>query len=360
MAETVLEYDICNGLSNQLLYHAGPIATAITGNFDVVEVPAYFIVNGVQSSDSNILPSKTNSIPFGLAFDEKMFVRQIKKLGVKVIFKQFDFEQPQIDCSGMTTLFKADARLVVAILDAFQPSAKLQKLISKVKSKFGDVDKAVCLHHRDGADWEEHCRRWGSINDGVYRGNCVALSDISFIENIQNRGLQPDGWIYYCGDHAIPEALLPFNPHTHEVVSSNDLDTLMEIQIDEKRDLYALIDFFVCRDIPLFIGNSVSTFSALQILIRNSDNASWYNSGSVPLAPILNAFSMPIVYTYTELSMASGKFLLQASISSVRRLMPHNPIHILYHGNNDKRFRHWLKEKKVTIHNHIPTWREGN
>lgn len=63
------------------------------------------------------------------------------------------------------------------------------------------------------------------------------------------------------------------------------------------------------------------------------------------------------MYTYTELSHASGKHLLQASIVSVKKQMPHNKIHILYHGRDDKSFRMWLARQGVRIHQHDPVWR---
>jgi hypothetical protein len=46
-------------------------------------------------------------------------------------------------------------------------------------------------------------------------------------------------------------------------------------------DLKALIDFFVCRGIDTFNGNSVSTFSVLQIASRHGVS-NWYNSQSIP------------------------------------------------------------------------------
>ena len=155
-----------------------------------------------------------------------------------------------------------------------------------------------------------------------------------------------------------------FNSISNVIVDDNTSINIKDLlvsstkQSTSNRDLYALVDFFVCASIPYFIGNSVSTFSALQIAIRNNEKSYWYNSQSIPLSTMIQGYSIPIVYTYTEHSKVSGKFLLQGSITSVRRHMPSNPIHILYDGNTDIEFLQWLQEKRVTIHYHNPTWRD--
>jgi len=184
---------------------------------------------------------------------------------------------------------------------------------------------------------------------------------MSFVESLETRGLTSDKWVYYCGDHEVPPELVlsGYTVYSHkELLIESDLAPfLTDRNVTERRDLWALVDFFVCRNSDIFIGNSVSTFSALQILIRNGNGAYWYNSGSIPLSTILQAYSVPLVYTYTELSAASGQFMLKASILSARNLMPLNPVHVLYNGKNDTDFLTWLGSNNVTVHAHDPVWR---
>ena len=124
------------------------------------------------------------------------------------------------------------------------------------------------------------------------------------------------------------------------------------------RDLFAAVDFFVCSRIGSFVGNSVSTFSALQIARRHGKRSSWYNSRFIPLmsAP-LKVHNVPIVYTYTEWSHVLGKQLLKASILSARKVFGGTvDIHIIYHGSSDEEFLRWLKRRRVVLHKHEPTW----
>jgi lipopolysaccharide biosynthesis glycosyltransferase len=354
-------YNICNGLSNQLLYHSASIAVAVKKGKDVL-IPDNFIVNGVQHTDAPVLPTRNNSIPFGDAFDQAFFLKQIQQLGIRARLVTFDAEKPQIPCDGMKTIGKADPRIVLKVLKAFRPSEKMSSIISSISNKIKDKGEGICVHHRDGQDWHDHCARWGGINDGVYRGNCLGVPGRTFLQSLEDRGLTDSRWIYYCGDHAVPEEL---STSQHVVLSRDDLIDQADTQAVEAinsagqpgRDLWALIDFYVCGRLEHFIGNSVSTFSGIQIALRDGDHAHWYNSQSIPLGGMWKVYQVPIVYTYTELSAASGKHLLQVSISSVRQKMPLNKIHVIYHGDTDEQFWSWLENKGVIIHQHDPTWR---
>jgi len=176
-------------------------------------------------------------------------------------------------------------------------------------------------------------------------------------------------WILYVGDHEVPaelKAIDGVDVVTREGAYSSSsflLDHNMAAYFTNKsflstpRDLAAVIDYFLCSRLPHFIGNSVSTFSAAQIARRGSI-ASWYNSHSIPLADFFKVFFIPIVYTYTEESSAVGKHLLKVSIWSVRKHMPAASIQMLYHGSNDTKFRDWLAQLNVILHDHQPKWRD--
>jgi hypothetical protein len=361
---SVYRYNICNGLSNQLLYHAASIAHSIQIGARV-EIPNHFIVHGVQLSDANVIANEQNSIPLDVVFNATRLLRRVAQLGaVDPTFVTFDFENyNQLPCAGMESLLGADPDLMLDILKAFRPSVDLQDKIQSITTGLQkkNVELGVCVHHRDGQDWKEHCARWGSIPDGIYRGNCLGVPGRTFLQSLEDRGLEEPRWIYYSGDHSVPMEI----KKKWDVVTRDELLTSSEIQSIQNwkegqpiRDIWALIDFSVCAQMKFFIGNSVSTFSALQIALREGENAFWYNSQSIPLGSFFKVFHMPIVYTYTELSASSGKKLLQASIVSVRRHMPKSKVHILYHGKDDYDFRLWLSEHGVIIHQHEPTWKD--
>lgn len=338
----VFQYNICNGLSNQLLYHAASIAAAIQEDYDIVEIPNYFIVNGVQETKDDVLPNLANSVDFDVAFNASHFLAEIEMLGIEPRLVNFNLHAEdgnaphQPTCAGMPSLQGKHPDLVLQIMKSFRPSEALQNVIDKITAYIGDdkdvFQSGVCVHHRDGKDWRDHCRRWTSLSktDGIYRGNCLGpgrLKD-SLLARILDDGPH---WVYYCGDFERIPYLLQ-NDFKYQVVTRHSLlsdDTKAIIQNMKPgqpvRDLWALVDFSVCRNLDRFVGNSVSTFSAIQIALRQGEKVYWYNSQSIPLGDFWRVYQLPIVYTYTELSAASGKHLLQASIASVRKQMP-NPL----------------------------------
>ena len=393
---SVYRYNICNGLSNQLIYHAASIADAANSEYTHVEIPDYYILNGVQTSKHFVLPNAQNAASFGYMFDQEYFLSVLKRdLGIQGRFVRFDENATDIpECRGMIGVNYQNSKEISSVMDAFRPSQHIQPIIEELLKRMpGKREEGVCLHHRDGQDWHDHCKRWSSTRDGVYRGNCLLNpNDQSVLEATQIRALdQPGRWIYYCGDHAIPQEFLEAvgqenetstihlagvssrqtildqlssektNTITHLLAShGNQTHTLFNLaeEVSYGRDFWALIDFFLCQTLDRFVGNSVSTFSAVQIAIRKGQGAYWYNSQSVPVSSMWQAFPIPIVYTYTEASAETGRQLLKASIHSVREHMRSNPIHILYHGNQDTSFRKWLESADVIIHNHEPSWAE--
>ena len=563
----VYVYTICNGLSNQLLHHAAHISKARQLGYQRVAIPNHFILQGTQTSNDNVGVTKQNSVPFTHVFDAPHFLHilqtQLQLLGHFVDQTTSTTTAPALlrrtllgwtaststpACLDLSQSFQGTDPVQVRILlqSAFRPSpqhmepivhAILQRLPTTTASNKDDQDPnddgdlpysdGVCLHDRNGQDWIDHCQRWSSIPDGVYRGNCLpylpgtkekSSSSLEFLQNLKARVFPnppspkaatstaagrppgPQRWVYYCGDHPqIPSVLLQasasyqsnagirqnplsfmsstqpslythitsrhlilqqekerqqqpddsafssnlrMNQHQHHnSTTRSPLPSLLHDLLAQQqhmlvtqygfsndsavfdlhrdaRDFWALLDFYVCRTLPRFVGNSVSTFSAIQIALRqpsgnyvveqqpvegpflqnkslsstssttswhslnnrtattptanahgsivlnnktttiNSGAAYWYNSQSIPLGSFWKTFDIPLVYTYTEQSVASGKYLLQASIASVRRHMALTPIHVLYHGHDDVEFRTWLQQapNHLILHDHNPTW----
>jgi len=369
-------YTICNGLSNQLLGHAGGISKAILSG-ETVHIPDVFIVNGAQSSDKNVLPTATNTIPLSEIIDVDGLLSFIRSKGVKaqiIPFRKILAEigsKPQ-SCDWLETLGTSNHQLAVEVLRNFKPTPLFSKLVQDGISKIpGNRSNGICLHHRNGLDWHEHCKRWESIKDGVWRKNCLNDRKKPLHYLVRNRipFEEKKSWVFYIGDqNPSPDLINDFKSVDLDIVHrisdklllDDDIAEVLnvkEISLDTHRDLFAAVDFFMCAEIESFIGNSVSTFSALQIALRNGMKSSWYNSRSIPLAGSLKVYNIPFVYTYTEASKPISKFLLKVSILSIRNsFSTSTDIHILYHGLNDIQFQKWLRTHNVIIHDHKPTW----
>lgn len=337
-----------------------------------------FIFNGVQTTNDNVLPTPRNSIPLSNVFDVDFLLGTISDYGIEARLVPSDWNLPteqRVPCIGMTTLSEDEYDVAIDLLKAFRPEAIFNGIISEAREALKvrglHTRHGVCLHHRDGQDWHDHCSRWSSIDDGIYRGNCLNETGVPFLVSLENRALTSDShWVYYVGDHEIPQELVNSK---YTVVSKEDFlrdgtkDKLLDAVFGHEtkptgsiRDVWSLVDYITCGSFDSFVGNSVSSWSAVQIALRqeNHDFATyWYNGQSIPLADFLPVYQIPIVFTYTEMTEATTKYYLQASILSVKEHMPSNKLSVLYHGNEDKELLSWLRREGVIIHQHYPTWR---
>eukprot|EP00549_Striatella_unipunctata_P022096 CAMPEP_0118684672 /NCGR_PEP_ID=MMETSP0800-20121206/6786_1 /TAXON_ID=210618 ORGANISM="Striatella unipunctata, Strain CCMP2910" /NCGR_SAMPLE_ID=MMETSP0800 /ASSEMBLY_ACC=CAM_ASM_000638 /LENGTH=1370 /DNA_ID=CAMNT_0006581429 /DNA_START=36 /DNA_END=4148 /DNA_ORIENTATION=+ len=386
-----LFYQVCNGFGNQMLSHVANVALAVSSKRELCITDAY-IVNGVQNKVVNgglvdILPTKKNTIPLSSILDLRAIVETAEEMNVKVHIVPLDYYKRPTDmvCNWLDAVGKANDDVLGLVLQkAIRPSVVLKQVMSRVIQGNGR-DNGVCVHHRDGQDWHDHCRQWENIPDGVWRHNCLNQDGRSLPDLLNARTTGSRGqWIYYVGDHAPPQDLIESQNYVmwrkryltsdilrqaHESamrrygLTDTSFSTSKKALIPGKdtRDLDAAVDFFVCNDLPQFVGNSVSSWSAMQLALRNSE-AGWYNSRSIPLSEFMGgAYRVPIVYTFTETTSPAGKHMLKISILSVRKHVAQTSVHILYHCEykkipRDEEFVAWLKDHDVTIHFHEPEW----
>jgi hypothetical protein len=383
-------YTVCNGMSNQLLGHFSALAFALHNNASIA-MPDAYIINGVQSVVhghimTDITPTAENSIPIGQIFDIEKLRKLINGASNNTADLNVVPSNDSLSCGGwVNRLKKCHPKALRDAVGAIAPSPVLQKVIDEGLRKMGSaaLENGVCLHHRDGQDWHAHCKKWGNIADGMWRENCLEQDGRPIGELVKSRLLEEDEngnkitnrILYYVGDHDPPRSHLAKHGFT-EVINRPDilpekgerqlLDTLLGENFDKNltkeqyrvmyRDLWAVIDFFTCLQMKSFVGNSVSTWSDLQLAARNGYGM-WYNSRSIPLAKKVRIFPIPIIYTYTEHSQFLGKIMLKVSILSVREHMGElQPIHILYMGDKDTDFLGWLKAHDIVVHAHKPKW----
>mmetsp|Transcript_5008 Transcript_5008/g.7595 ORF Transcript_5008/g.7595 Transcript_5008/m.7595 type:complete len:782 (+) Transcript_5008:124-2469(+) len=379
-----VSYNVCNGLSNQFLSHAGHISQAIVSGEDIL-IPDVFITNGIQNSTEDVLPTRENSVPLQKIIDMNALLEMVSSHGITAQILPYDdvvsgkVDDEFMSCSWLEDLKASDHQIAQQVLHVFKPSPRLNTIIEEslsnlfhhTKSTGATLSDGICLHHRDGLDWHEHCKRWEGINDGRWRKNCLNDRRLPLHKLVKNRIPEKSNksWIYYVGDSEPSKEMVKkfkeegidlFHREKDNLLHPQDIGKIVDLShvtLETHRDLYTAVDFFTCSEIESFIGNSVSTFSANQIAKRNGMKSSWYNSRSIPLAQVFHVFHIPFVYTYTEESKPMSKALLKASILSVRGTFgPHVDINILYHGKKDRDFLKWLKHNDVIIHKHEPTW----
>ena len=138
--KTPFSYIVCNGLTNQLLGHAGFIASAIESGKDIL-LPDTFITNGVQNKKEskyrlkNTLATRDNSIPLSNVIHMPFLLEKIKSYGVNAHIEPYEtalehYNKTQ-SCDWISTL---QNQRMKEILQAIKSSKKVSKVIGINKS----------------------------------------------------------------------------------------------------------------------------------------------------------------------------------------------------------------------------------
>ncbi|GLI69846.1 hypothetical protein VaNZ11_014563 [Volvox africanus] len=259
------------------------------------------------------------------------------------------------------------------------------------------------LHLRIENDWVAHCQRWASIQDGMVRDNCF-----NYTEEIGSRlalfGL-PNSTTLYVGSYWADveesrrgKVFAQLAAAGYRVITSADLfpaglgdssgaggdgaltrneRTQTETQshggeearkeaggLDPHRarggrEYKAMLDYFLAMRAERFIGNSVSTFTALEILERRRRGqwAAYYNGGNIPLASLMPGLHrLPWVFTYNSWS-PDYEYMLRGAVRSALATRSFTP-YCIFQGNDSSPIATWLQAQGVRLISHTPAWTE--
>jgi hypothetical protein len=192
----------------------------------------------------------------------------------------------------------------------------------------------TALHYRIEDDWVTHCKTWEVA--GSKKVNCLTNTDV--ISNVLRLQRVPASRpLYIAGAYTLGfmrrnRPLSTLMKHYHVVTKDSFLNaSFLAENLQRQREVFAAIDYAVCAQAALFVGNSVSTFSATLELRRLGDQRPvfHYNGGSIPLAtytPLLpaaaarvaaDASARPLkwVFSLTLKSEKSKHFLQMAKVA---------------------------------------------
>ena len=154
-----------------------------------------------------------NSILLSEALDTGKLIGFIEKHGInaelepleKVIARnnEENNKSNSKSCDWMAALKNTNHDLVLQVLQvlqAIQPSEGFSSLIQTLTDNLrvrvnqdskssvnGTLSNGICLHHRDGLDWHEHCNQWENIKDGVWRKNCMNDRKLPLVDLVVQR-----------------------------------------------------------------------------------------------------------------------------------------------------------------------------
>lgn len=379
-----LSFDVCNGFGNQQLSIAYGIIIAIMTGRHVI-LPD-LVTDGEQLTSSIVASSAANTSDFSSFFDQRAFTADLKRIiGVSIkkasYRKKFSLQSVDIEkipsknvipfLSNMhefqlihisCPLFKLppdifkNYTLVHAfntILTTLVPNRKWTNLIKSIPKRLNASTSYInVLHLRLESDWISHCKRWTG-------DNCVGYTD-TLDSELSSFSFSPDVPLLVTFDYPndeIEATLVKLKKKFKKILLFNDVFVTSH---ELPREIRALLIFYLALDCNNFIGNSVSTFSALLIARRRLNNlrASYYNGGNVPLTSFLPfLLKMPWVFTYNKKNAGTEfEILMKAAVISGKRsyLKPY----CLYLGSSREEVTDWMVSQGVTVIYHSPLWTE--
>ena len=207
---------------------------------------------------------------------------------------KLNYTHVTVECPAFKVRFDRlfGASMWLALTTAFKPATGPSQIIAQIQKSIGGLYNF--LHFRIEEDWQHHCSRWEHIQDGKMRPNCLKNSN-NIKHIITNAGFSTSIPLYVACfwqdvNVTLAEVLLNgLRESGYRVITSKYTPLC--------REQAAHIDFEIGLRSFMFMGNSVSSFSALAIFERRLAGkwSSYYNSADIPLEEFLPVYDIPWV-----------------------------------------------------------------
>ena len=280
----------------------------------------------------------------------------------------------QGDASLEQLFWRVDAALVPApaITDAASRVITALRADSLARGGGGAY---TALHMRVETDWIEHCKRWE--NPATGHANCFTNTD-NLDRVFAIEGVPKELPVYVAVEHigaplrsaaefAQVRGLRQLADQGYALCGKTMLLADGEL-VDREREWLAAVDYAVGRAAARVVGNSVSTFSALQLLRRQHEGADHdeddfhYNGGDVPLASVLwgaqRQRRRSLKWVFTIHSNSSNRFNEMARVAVASALQHTTLIPVCIFYGQENALSAWMRTTKgVRFVAHKPAWR---
>jgi hypothetical protein len=314
-----ISFDVCNGFANQRIAIVTAALLAKRAQRALI-LPSLGVDGEQLGSLKNKLPSKESAVLFSEIYDQVAFRKALAAHDVDQVLgpsSKTRHVQPSALARSPST-FRHVRHIHVAcpilnvpanvflqyenmlwslLIDGLQPSAAIRDRVIERHRSYGP--NVNVLHLRIEQDWVEFCKHWTGIHDGVTRDNCLDLDARNVVSRLASRGMTTDAPIYIASHlPSVPDQAR--NAMMLELKQAGYRPVLSECILP--RELCAAVDYYYALSADKFIGNSVSTFSAMLIMERRylGRHASYYNGGTLPLAQWLPFYKLAWVVISEE------------------------------------------------------------
>lgn len=387
-----LRFSLCNGFANQRLSLMAGVVLAQELNRTMV-LPK-FVLNGTQETIEEV-SEEGGAVEFGAAFDAEIFQTRMLEFGIPTVaeFPRGDGAETvvkldgpmeevvpklhalrgrknlRIDCPGFRLLpeyYLAHREAVLAALEAIRPApafaAVVDKAVDQLRSR---VPRRVfnVLHLRAEHDWISHCERWTLLEGDNQRDNCMNNTD-TVGEQLKLHRVDPAIPLLVVTSYEqasrphLDAALANLRSLNFQVVPRTEIAT---IERKHGREEAALIDYYISLQSEQFMGNSVSTFSAMLILERRQLKrfAGYYNGGNIPLECFVPLYRLPWVFTFNDWSTGTVyEGMARAAVNSAIYEAGMKP-YCMFSGARNSSSYQWFQARGVAMLDHKPQWADA-
>lgn len=263
---------------------------------------------------------------------------------------------------------------IIAAADAIVSRLRQHSLVT------GGAGDFSALHMRIEEDWVEHCAMWEDVHAHPPRDNCMTntdtLGNVFLIEAVPTA--LP---VYVATEEQGGVELgrlrgLRTLPSRYKLLSKHELAPELATGT---REFLAAVDFAVGERARIFIGNSVSTYSALMLMRRSEAGVSTgalcghkyaadfhYNGGNVPLSDVLFDTPLcsqrPFKWVFTLNAHATNDpdaiyaQMARVAVLSARSRTRLVPVCVFEGAPNA--MTEWMRGNGVRVIFHTPQWKE--
>lgn len=251
-----------------------------------------------------------------------------------------------------------EEKFIRSMLLAFRPSKNVMKHMATYTRRIGGAGPFNYLHLSIDKTWKKQCLSWDafSSSDGAERTNCFN-NTLSIDKVLDSRSFEKDLPLFtvanwHAADPKLAKAVRKAASDAgYNVVKSPSIKNL-------PREVEAMIEYELALKAERFLGNSVSTFSALAILQRRWEGqwAGYYNGGDVPLVMMMPIFDTPWVFTFNSWSPEYEE-MAKVAVTSARK-QKHIAAYCLFAGDETAPIAAWFKKHNVTVIHQDPDWQD--
>ena len=384
-----IEAHVCNGMANQRLAFVAAALLARKHRRDMI-MPQ-FILDGTQATDAQLDAESldVDARPVAHFYDASTITEALRALDIEVwplpapnphrvktedLWKLDHVPHVAVGCVGFPDPRDWDEGLAATLLAAMRPARRLEEIADEVERRLAaltDTGAFTVLHLRAEKDWVDHCARWQAIPDGVTRDNCFnRTSDVGDALREMRVTTECPVLVATQRDLVDPDILAratdSLGKNGYAVVFRDEIaGDMPKLQREEA----AIVDYELARRAHQFVGNSVSTFSALAILERRwaGTLAGWYNGGNMPLEAFGPATRLPVVFCWLALDNANedgtrdphAGMLVEALESAIR--VGRAEAYVLWAGGDpdDSPLAARLRALGARVVKHDPAWTEA-